>query len=79
MGIPSYEKVLRADIWRIYILRCYKRLHPWGHRSTFVEIVRSQGDRAALEFVRLAGGSEEHCESLIEKFALEKQMKPLML
>lgn len=78
LGITSYEKVPREDIWRLYVLACYRRVKPYASRNSFVQLCQKQGDAAALAIVRLAGGSREDCDELIVRFVARKQTKPLL-
>jgi hypothetical protein len=65
LGLPEYEPLSSEDVWRLYVLACYKRVRPSASRDSFVLLCTQQGDAAALEFVKLAGGSREDCQELI--------------
>jgi len=79
LGITRYEKVPREDIWRLYVLACYKRLCPYASRNSFVRLCKDKGDEAALAIVHIAGGSREDCDDLIDRFIAKKQTKPLLV
>ena len=79
IGITPYEPLFKKDIWRLYVLACYKRLYPYASRNSFVRLCKDKGDAAALALVHIAGGSREDCDDLIDRFIAKKQTKPLLV
>ncbi|MBW4444133.1 MAG: hypothetical protein KME10_23490 [Plectolyngbya sp. WJT66-NPBG17] len=79
MGIKPYEKVPKSDIWSLYVMQCFRRVKPFGHRKELVDLCLTHGDEAAIEYVKLAGGSRADCDHLIEAFIARKQTKPLIV
>jgi hypothetical protein len=79
IGLTEYKPINKEGVWRLYVLACYKRAHPFASRKSFVELCTQQGDEVALEFVKLAGGSREDCDRLIENFLAKKLTKPLIV
>ncbi|MBW4422431.1 MAG: hypothetical protein KME13_25015 [Myxacorys californica WJT36-NPBG1] len=79
IGLPECEPIDKEGVWRLYVLACYKRLRPSASRKSFVKLCIQHGDEVALEFVKLAGGSREDCNQLIENFLAKKLTKPLIV
>ncbi len=79
IGLPEYTPIDCEGVWRLYVLACYKRIRPYSSRESFVELCTKQGDAAALEFVKLAGGSREDCDELIQNFLAKKLTNPLIV
>jgi hypothetical protein len=79
IGLSPYAPLSKSDVWRLYVLACYRRVNPGSSRKSFVDLCLQRGDGAALEFVRIAGGSREDCDRLIKNFIARKQTRPLVV
>jgi hypothetical protein len=79
IGILPYISLSKEDVWRLYVLACYRRVNPGASRQSFIDLCEKKGDEAAMKYVQLAGGSREDCDRLIENFIARKQTKPLIV
>lgn len=80
-GIDHYYPVRRQDLWMIYAIEMFRRVHWAGGikptRRKFVEQVNAEGEKAINYFVELGGGSRQHFERVVNNYVAKQSVARL--
>lgn len=80
LGFEPYNPIHRDDIWKFYVLQCWKRLNPNKARKSYLrELEYYESHNSEFEFlehyVYAQGGSEKHCQFVVDRYIEAQQQR----